>query len=52
MQPIVNVGHYCEKLSPGCKNCYSSTFQPRFGMPQFQDQRGAAGSIDHDQAIE
>jgi protein gp37 len=40
LQPIVNVGHYCEKLSPGCKNCYSSSFQPRFGMPQFQDQRG------------
>lgn len=34
-------GHYCEKVSPGCKNCYSSKFQPRFGMPQFQEQRGA-----------
>jgi protein gp37 len=30
-------GHYCEKVSPGCKNCYSSSLQPRFGMPQFQD---------------
>lgn len=39
-------GHYCEKLSPGCKNCYSSGFQPRLGMPQFQDQRGDDG-IEH-----
>ena len=34
-------GHYCEKLSPGCKQCYSSRLQPRFRMPQFQEQRGA-----------
>jgi protein gp37 len=34
-------GHYCEKVSPGCKNCYSSRLQPRFRMPQFQDQRRA-----------
>ncbi len=34
-------GHYCEKLSPGCKRCYSSRTQPRFRMPQFQEQRGA-----------
>jgi protein gp37 len=39
LQPVVNVGHYCEKVSPGCKNCYSSAFQPRFGMPPFQEQR-------------
>lgn len=35
-------GHYCEKVSPGCKNCYSSALQRRFGMPPFQEQRGAA----------
>lgn len=35
------VGHYCEKTSPGCKNCYSSRLQPRFRMPQFQEQRRA-----------
>ena len=29
------VGHYCEKISAGCANCYASTSQPRFGMPQF-----------------
>jgi protein gp37 len=33
-------GHYCEKVSPGCKNCYSSRLQPRFRMPAFQEQRG------------
>ncbi len=35
------VGHYCEKVSPGCKHCYSSRLQPRFGLPVFQDQRNA-----------
>lgn len=35
-------GHYCEKLSPGCKHCYSSKRQPRFRMPVFQEQRGEA----------
>ena len=39
-------GHYCEKISPGCKNCYSSRLQPRFGMPQFQEQRGNS-EIEH-----
>lgn len=33
------VGHFCVKVSPGCKNCYSSDLQPRFGLPLFQDQR-------------
>jgi protein gp37 len=33
------VGHYCEKISQGCKNCYSSAMQPRFGLPVFQEQR-------------
>lgn len=33
-------GHYCEKVSRGCANCYSSEMQPRFGMPKFQDARG------------
>ncbi len=28
-------GHFCQKISPGCANCYSSGFQPRFGMSQF-----------------
>lgn len=39
------VGHYCEKVSPGCKNCYSSRLQPRFGLPQFQEQRGNADVV-------
>lgn len=38
-------GHYCEKVSPGCKNCYSSALQPRFRMPQFQEQRRA--NVEH-----
>lgn len=29
------VGHYCEKVSPGCTNCYSSAFQKRRHMPPF-----------------
>lgn len=33
-------GHFCVKVSPGCKNCYASRLQPRFGMPVFQEQRG------------
>jgi protein gp37 len=28
-------GHYCEKISPGCANCYASTLQRRFQMPGF-----------------
>lgn len=37
-------GHYCEKISEGCKHCYSSAMQPRlFGLPQFQEQRGLDG---------
>lgn len=35
-------GHYCEKISPGCRNCYSSRLQPRFRMPMFAEQRGQA----------
>lgn len=30
-------GHYCEKVSPGCKFCYASRMQPRFGMPTFNE---------------
>ena len=36
------VGHYCEKVSAGCRNCYSSALQPKFGLPQFQEQRNGA----------
>lgn len=27
------VGHFCEKVSAGCKNCYAETFQKRFNNP-------------------
>jgi len=31
-------GHYCEKISTGCKFCYASGLQPfHFGLPHFQD---------------
>ncbi len=33
------VGHYCEKISKGCTNCYASAFQKRFGMPAFVGAR-------------
>lgn len=29
------VGHYCEKVSDGCANCYASRLQSRFKMPTF-----------------
>ncbi len=31
----VGRGHYCQKISPGCANCYASRFQPRVGNPVF-----------------
>ena len=37
------VGHYCEKISQGCTNCYSSTLQSRFGLPAFAQQRRLEG---------
>jgi len=37
-------GHYCEKIGPECKFCYSSAMQPRlFGLPEFQEQRSMTG---------
>ena len=29
------IGHYCEKISAGCANCYASRLQSRFMMPPF-----------------
>ena len=29
------VGHWCVKVSPGCKHCYSARFQPRRHMHDF-----------------
>lgn len=34
-----NVGHYCEKISPGCAHCYASSMQNRFGLPEFKGAR-------------
>ena len=39
-------GHYCEKIAPECARCYASRMQPRFRMPQFQDQRRLQG-VEH-----
>jgi protein gp37 len=36
------VGHYCEMVSGGCAHCYSSNFQPRFGMPRFKSKPNGA----------
>lgn len=33
--PTGKVGHYCEKISAGCANCYASGLQWRFGTPEF-----------------
>lgn len=29
------VGHFCQKISTECANCYASNFQKRFHMPDF-----------------
>lgn len=35
--PATNaVGHVCQKISPGCANCYASGLQKRFNMPEFK----------------
>lgn len=33
------IGHYCEKISPGCAHCYASQLQSRFKMKPFDAQR-------------
>lgn len=40
------VGHYCEKISSGCAHCYSSTTQPRFGMPEFLGVQNGEPAVD------
>ncbi len=35
----IYTGHHCEKISPGCKNCYASKLQPRFQMPPFDKRQ-------------
>ncbi len=34
-----STGHWCEKISPGCANCYASAIQKRFGTPPFGSAR-------------
>lgn len=40
-----HTGHYCEKISQGCANCYASTMQKRFQMPEYQINTGIDGSV-------
>jgi len=44
-------GHYCEKVSSGCANCYASRMQPRFGMPEFGGQTPLNKRFKHDAAL-
>lgn len=34
--PTGSTGHYCEKISPGCANCYASRWQSRWNHPAFE----------------
>lgn len=36
-----HTGHHCEKISPGCANCYASTMQRRFLMSEYNKVRRA-----------
>lgn len=38
-------GHYCEKISSGCANCYSSTLQKRFKMPAFGSKKSDLATL-------
>lgn len=39
-------GHYCEKCSPGCANCYASTLQPVFfHLPVFEQRHGKTAGL-------
>lgn len=43
-------GHHCVKVSAGCKNCYSSKLQPRFGLPAFDavvERKGVEHYLDY-----
>ncbi len=39
---VIATGHHCEKISPGCKLCYASRLQPRFGLPPFDKRQGVS----------
>ncbi len=45
------VGHYCEKISSGCANCYASSTQPRFGMPEFKGHKAESFFQHEKQAV-
>lgn len=39
-------GHYCQKVSPGCAQCYSGRMQPRFGNRDFGGASTALPVVD------
>jgi protein gp37 len=39
--PTGSTGHYCEKISPGCANCYASRWQRRWNHPAFETPASA-----------
>ena len=46
------VGHYCEKISPGCKNCYASRMQtgPYLSGLEFKAENRDKGEVFFDEA--
>lgn len=50
-EKVRGIGHYCEKISPGCANCYASQFQPRFGMPPFPGARPQLSVVHYPDAV-
>jgi protein gp37 len=47
------VGHYCEKLSPGCKNCYASRMQkgPYLSGLEFTAENKSRGELFFDENV-
>ena len=47
------VGHYCEKISPGCKNCYASRMQtgPYLSGLEFRVENRDKGELFFDEAV-
>lgn len=39
-------GHHCEKVSPGCGNCYASRLQARFGLEEYSGP-ARRGKVEH-----
>lgn len=47
------VGHFCEKISPGCAHCYASRYQLRRGLKEFSDpKRGQMQMFLHNKTLD